>query len=97
MEKIQNILPGILSELKNPQKTKRQQLLEHWEKIAGPKIASHTKPSLGKEGKLFILVDQSTLAYELNQKHKTALLRRAQAQLGEKEIQAVYFKVGQIR
>lgn len=96
MQTIKEVLPGVLQELQKPEKTKHQRLIRHWMTIAGPKIAPHTKPSLGKREKLFVWVDQSTLAFELNQKYKQVLLKRVQAVLGEENVKSIFFRVGQI-
>ncbi|MBN1689319.1 MAG: DUF721 domain-containing protein [Candidatus Omnitrophica bacterium] len=83
--------------LQDPEAQRRQKLILEWPSIAGPKIAPHTKPSLGKNGSLYVWVDQSTLAFELNQRYRQNLLKRTQAVLGEENVNKIYFRVGQIR
>jgi len=97
MRMIKDIVPGVLANLRTPEKNLKQELIAQWPKIAGPQIAPHTKPSLGKEGKLFVWVNQSTLACELNHHYKEALLNRAQAQCGKEHIRSIVFRVGQLR
>ena len=66
MQTIKDVIPEVLTQLRSPEKTLQQTLLDRWSKIAGPKIAPHTKPVLGSRKRLFVWVDQSTLAFELN-------------------------------
>lgn len=97
MDSIKQFLPAVLGEIKSPEKKLRSRLIEVWPKVAGPKIAAHTKPQLSEKGELRVWVDEPVLAYELGQKHKAALLRRAQAVLGKEAVKSVRFYVGQIR
>ncbi len=97
MDPIKNLLPEIIAGFQTPEKKVRSRLTDVWSAIAGPKIAAHTKPQLSKNGELSVWVDQPALAYELGQKHKQALLKRARAALGKENIKSVRFFVGQIR
>lgn len=96
MERIKEILPGIIGKLNQPEKDD-QRLLRTWESIAGGRLAGHTKPSLGRNKIVYVWVDQSALAYELNQKHKKGFLKRIQNALGEEKVENIVFRVGQIR
>lgn len=100
MQDIQNLkalLPGILEQLKTPEKQIRSKLVCEWPAIAGEKIAAQTKPVLLANGELCVWVEKSALAFELSQKYKQGLLKRVRASLGEKEVTGIRFCVGQIR
>jgi predicted nucleic acid-binding Zn ribbon protein len=97
MQSIKDLLPAVFEALKTPEMQGRTKLTAHWAEIAGPRIAAHTRPSLSKDGKLFVWVDQSTLAFELSQKYGPSLLKRAQALLGEEMVKSIGFRVGQLR
>lgn len=97
MESIKDVLPSVLSSLQNPEKLKRTQLISEWNKIIGEKLVENTRPSLTKDGTLFVWVNQSTLAFEINQKLRPSLLKRAQALLGEGEVKKIRVRVGQLR
>ncbi len=97
MDNIKNLLPEALAAFQTPEKQNRSNLIQAWAAVAGPKIAAHTKPQLSKNGELSVWVDEPTLAYELGQKYKQALLKRAQAALGKENIKSVRFFVGQLR
>lgn len=97
MDPIKNFLPEVVAGIQSPEKKILSRLTDAWPAVAGPKIAPHTKPQLSKKGELSVWVDQPALAYELGQKYKQALLKRAQAALGKENIKSVRFFVGQIR
>ena len=94
---LKEILPLVLADLESPKKAMRSRLMEIWPSLAGPKIAAHTRPILSENGDLKIWVDQASLAYELNQRYKQALLKRVKAAFGENEINSIRFLVGQLR
>ncbi len=96
MDNIRDVIGRIFKELDQPEKLQHRRLVESWPSIAGPKIAPHTKPVLGKTGELFVWVDQSALAFELKQRYQQSLLKRTQAAMGE-GIQSIRFFVGQLR
>mgnify|MGYP001571497376 CR=1 FL=1 len=97
MQAVKDILPAVLQNLKTPLKQKRSLLLEKWGSIAGAKISTRTKPELGKNGVLLVWVEQAALAFELSQRYKQTLLRRAQAELGQEDVKTIRFCVGQLR
>lgn len=97
MEPIKDVLEGVLLQLKRPEALRRQLLMDRWAAIVGAKLAGHTKPSLAKNGKLYVWVDQSTLAFEINQKYKPSILKRTQAVMGEEAVKEIRVRVGQIR
>jgi predicted nucleic acid-binding Zn ribbon protein len=96
MQAIKDLLPNVMAQLQTPEKLIRTRLVAEWPSVAGPKIAAHTKPLL-RNGELCVWVDQPALAYELSQKHKQSLLKRAQMSLGETTVKSIRFYVGQIR
>ncbi len=91
------VLPSVIRDLQEPQKLLRQQLVEKWSDIVGARFSGHTKPSLNARGELWVLADQSVLAYELHQKYSQSILKRAQSALGETAVKAVRFRVGELR
>lgn len=97
IQPLKNVLPQVLEKLQSPEARTRTKLVMEWPQMAGTKIAAHTKPTLSTAGELRVWVDQPTLAYELSQKYRAAILKRAQACLGEEQIKSIRFYVGQIR
>ena len=96
MDKIKDLLPVVFRLFENPETKKRSKLVDSWPSIAGPKIGPHTKPFL-KDAELIVWVDQSTLAFEIRQKHLPSLLKRTQAVMGEEVVKNIRIKVGQLR
>ena len=94
---IKDVIPNVLKIFEKEEGSDRNRLWNQWPTIAGPKVAPHTRPSLGQNGQLFVWVDQSTLAFELNQKYGPSLLKRVQAVLGEEKVKTIRFLVGQLR
>ena len=97
MEALKNLIPSVLLNLQKPAMQSRSRLVSGWETIVGEKIAAHTKPTLSEQKELCVWVDQPVLAYELSQKHKSSILKRTQALLGEDAVRTVRFRVGQLR
>ena len=97
MQQIKDLISGVLRGLQDPEKQKRSKLVSAWPSIAGPKIAPHTKPVLSEHGDLWVWVDQSSLAFEIQQKYRQSLLKRTQAVLGEEAVKTIRIKVGQLR
>lgn len=97
LQSIKEVLPAVLAGIENPAAFKRQELAENWAEIIGPKWAEHTKPKLRTDGTLCVWTDQSVLAFELNQKYRRSILKRAQARAGEDLVKSIRFFVGQLR
>lgn len=96
MDSLKSLLPNVIAKLQTPEMQTRSRLVSEWAAVAGPKIAAHTKPLL-RNGELCVWVDQPALAYELSQKYKQTILKRAQMTIGETAVKSVRFYVGQIR
>lgn len=97
MKEIKDVVASVLRNLQTPEVLKRKQLSESWISIIGPGYAEQARPSLGKNGRLTVWVEKSALAFELNQKYKHSILKRAQEFLGEQAVKEVYIRVGQLR
>ena len=93
-DRIKTILPAVLRGLESPEKQARSRLVTEWPGIAGAKLAPHTNPRLSQKGILYVHTDESVLAFEINQKYRQALLKRAQAVLGEETVKAIKVLVG---
>lgn len=97
MERLQDVLPAVLAGFQNPEHSVKQKIWNQWASIMGPQFAPHTRPSVGRHGQLFVWVDQSALAFELNQRYRPTILKRVQAVAGESEIQNIIIRVGELR
>lgn len=94
MDDIRNILPSVMRGFENPEKQKRSLLISLWAGIAGEKLAKKTKPQLSSKGVLYIHTAESVVAFEISQKYRPALLKRAQAALGEDAVKEIKVLVG---
>ncbi|HNX69228.1 MAG TPA: DUF721 domain-containing protein [Candidatus Omnitrophota bacterium] len=94
MDDIKSILPSVFKSMEDPEKQRRSLLIREWPSIAGAKLAKHTKPQLSSKGVLFVRVNESVLAFEISQKYRQSLLKRAQAVLGEEAVIDVKVFVG---
>lgn len=95
MDDIRSILSSVIQKLEDPEKLKKSLLTKEWKNIAGERLAKHTTPQLSSKGILYVRVDESVLAFEISQKYRQSLLKRAQAILGEETVRAVKVLVGQ--
>jgi hypothetical protein len=95
MERINEIIPAVLAGFQQQGQSAKSRIWNQWASVMGPKFAARTRPSLGQNGRLFIWVDEAVLAFELNQKHKSVILKRAQSVV--EEIKEIIFRVGQLR
>jgi hypothetical protein len=97
MRPIKDVLPEVLRNLQSPEAKKKSEFFDQWQEVVGKKFSGLTKPSLTKSGQLFVWVRDSALAFELNQKYKPVILKRAKAVLGEEQIKGIHIRVGQLR
>ena len=94
IERIQSIIPSVIRGLESPEKKTRSLLIEKWPAIAGGKLAPHTRPQLTQKGTLYVHTSEATIAYEISQKYRLSLLKRAQAVLGEDVVKELKVLVG---
>ena len=81
----------------NPECRKRSALADCWPQLAGQYVSGHSKARFSPGGNVTVWVDDSTLAFELSRRYKTALLKRLRNQFGEGEVRDIKFFVGELR
>ncbi len=97
MDHIKDVMSGIINGLEGQQKKDGSlTIIDAWNSIVGKTIAEHTKPIHIKKKVLYVVVDQSTWVYELNQKYKKELIRLLNNEVGEESIVDMSFRVGDI-
>jgi hypothetical protein len=94
MDEIRSILPKVIKGFEDPEKQKRSMLIDAWPSIAGEKLVKKTRPQLSSKGILYVHVSDSVLAFEISQRYRQSLLKRAQAALGEQTVKEVRVLVG---
>lgn len=97
MDSIKQILPSVIRALQKPELLARQNLVNHWPSVIGAKFAPRTKATLSGRGTLVVWVNEASLAYELDQKYKQIIHKRAQGILGEAAVQKVSIRIGEPR
>ena len=95
MDDIRSILPKVIKGFEDPEKQKRSLLVDSWPSIAGEKLTQQTRPQLSSKGTLYVHVKDSALAFEISQRYRQSLLKRAQAALGEGTVKEVRVLVGE--
>lgn len=85
MEEMRGLVGRVLAAMVDPG-SPQTNLSQNWEKIAGKKIASFSRPFVSKKKILYVEVSDGGYAFELRQKYQASLLKRAQALLGEENI-----------
>ncbi len=94
MDDIRSILPKVIKGFQDPEKQRRSLLTDSWPSIAGEKITKQTRPQLSSKGILYVHVNDSVLAFEISQRYRQSLLKRAQAVLGEEAVKEIRVLVG---
>ena len=97
MDSIKQILPSVIRGLQTPELLQRQNLVSHWPSIIGTKFAARTQVTLSKRGTLVVWAAEAPLAYELSQRYRPIIQKRAQGILGEKAVQKVSVRIGEPR
>ncbi len=95
-ERIGKTITFIMKGLGSAKKTTQGRILQLWPKLSGKRISRHTKPVVLKNGCLVVNVDKSAWLYELVQKHKKRLLKKIQANVGEKKLTEIRFRIGEV-
>ncbi len=85
MEEMNGLVSRVLAGMVDPG-SPQMRLSQNWEKVAGPKIASFSRPFVSKKKILYVEVSDGAYAFEIRQKYQTSLLKRVQALLGEEEV-----------
>lgn len=94
-EYIKDIVDKVINRLEKKGPGKKEKILIAWQKIAGPKAASHSRPVGIKRKVLTIEVDSSTWIYSLSLNKREAL-KNLQKELKEEGIKDIRFRAGDI-
>ncbi len=95
-EGIQKILHNLIGSIEKKDSKKKEKILKVWQKTAGEKAYSHTRPVSIRRKTLIIEIDSSTWLYALNLK-KRDLLKEIKKELQEYKIEDIRFRVGDIK
>jgi hypothetical protein len=95
LQKLGNILQGILKKHNIFFNSEEQRLLEVWYKAVGPQISAQTRPDKLKRNTLFVKVSSSVWMQQLHiLKHE--IIENFNQILGKELIKNVHFSIGEI-
>ena len=95
LQRLGNVLQGILKKHNIFFDSEEQRLLEVWQKAVGPKISAQTRPDRLKRNTLFVKVSSSVWMQQLHIL-KQEIIEKINELLGKELIKNVHFSIGEI-
>ncbi|NTW17569.1 MAG: DUF721 domain-containing protein [Syntrophaceae bacterium] len=95
LQKLGNILQGILKKHNINIDSEEQRLLEIWNKAVGLQISAHTRPEKLKRNTLFVKVSSSVWMHQLHIL-KNDIMEKINTLLGKELVKNVHFSIGEI-
>jgi len=94
-EGIKSILDKVIVKIESNSPRNKEFILKTWQRTAGKKASSHSRPVSVRKSVLTVEVDSSTWLYELNLL-KRSLLRDIKKELGQDKVKNIRFRMGDI-
>jgi hypothetical protein len=95
LQRLGNVLQGILKKHNIFFDSEEQRLLEVWQKAVGPQISVQTRPDRLKRNTLFVKVSSSVWMHQLHIL-KQDIIEKINELLGNELIKNVHFSIGEI-
>jgi hypothetical protein len=95
LQRLGNVLQGILKKHNIFFDSEEQRLLEVWQKAVGPKISVQTRPDRLKRNTLFVKVSSSVWMQQLHIL-KQEIIEKINQLLGKELIKNIHFSIGEI-
>ncbi|TRZ76661.1 MAG: DUF721 domain-containing protein [Deltaproteobacteria bacterium] len=95
LQRLGNVLQGILKEHNIFFDSEEQRLLEVWQKAVGPQISVQTRPDRLKRNTLFVKVSSSVWMHQLHIL-KQDIIEKINQLLGKELITNIHFSIGEI-
>ena len=95
LQKLGNILQGILKKHNINIDSEEQRLLEIWNRAVGLQISAHTRPEKLKRNTLFVKVSSSVWMHQLHIL-KNDIMEKINTLLGKELVKNVHFSIGEI-
>src|SRR5271157_1253376 len=95
LQRLGNVLAGILKKHNIFFDTEAQRLLEVWQKAVGPQISVQTRPDRLKRNTLFVKVSSSVWMHQLHAL-KQDIIEKINQLLGKDLIKDIHFSIGDI-
>ncbi len=93
---IGDVLKNVIGQLSQAKVKDIAKILSSWTAIVGKELARHTKPAGLRKGTLQVFVDDSCWFYQANLQ-KEQLLQALKKKIGEKKVQEIRFRIGNIK
>ncbi len=93
MDKIKDILPGVIEKITGQKQGESQKIEKVWQEAIGKEACRHTKIDGINNGMMNILVDSSAWLFQMSLKKKS-ILGKIQKELSH--IKKISFKIGKI-
>ena len=94
-EGIKSIVTKVIGTIETKGPGKKEKVLNAWEACVGQKASSHSRPVGIRRKIITIEIDSSAWLYELSLKKKR-ILKDIKKELGEKNIEDIRFRMGDI-
>jgi hypothetical protein len=95
LQKLGNILQGVLKKHNITIDSEEQRLLEIWNKAVGTQISAHTRPEKLKRNTLFVKVSSSVWMQQLHIL-KSEIIEKINQLLGKELVKNIHFSIGVI-
>ena len=91
---MENLVPAVVKELGLEQRLQQSQVFFLWPDIVGKDIARHAQPVSLRNKLLIVAVDHPGWLQELSRYHKTLLLQKVRARIGQSAVRDIVFRIG---
>jgi hypothetical protein len=95
LQKLGNVLQGILKKHNISFDSEEQRLLEVWYKAVGPQISAHTRPDKLRRNTLFVKVSSSVWMQQLHNL-KSEIIEKFNNLMGKELVRNIHFSIGEI-
>lgn len=89
-----DLIPGILRKAGLADRILEEEVVAEWNRIVGPFLARHSRPSGLRKGVLTVSVMSATVRYDLERNHRREILARLQEKFGGRTVRDIRFSPG---
>lgn len=93
-QRVDRVVAGVLERLRLDQRRAETEIVQVWNRLMDPHVASHAQPVGLRNGTLMVAVDSSVWLTELVRYRGRDVLRRLQTAFGSQMIRKISFRMG---
>jgi len=93
---LEDLVKSIIGNFAGKGKLTEEEIRSAWELVVGRDAAKHSRPRSFAESRLIVHVDDSSWLYELTTRKKY-ILNNLSAELKEKKLKDITFRIGELR